>query len=108
MTTRTRCPLFTTVLIMPATSLRKDALVSVTHIGIMRAVNLARVDVSPVQYNPVTNTLRVYDELEFDIRYLNADVAGTIALKQSKASPYFNSTYSLIGNYQPLSPLLTN
>jgi hypothetical protein len=65
----------------------------------MRALNMARVDISPVQYNPVENKLRVYDVLEIEILFENANLAKTLELKQSKASPYFNSTYQLVENY---------
>jgi hypothetical protein len=81
-----------------------DELVAVTHVGMMRALNLARIDISPVQYNPVTKVLRVYDVLDFEIFFLDADVQGTIALKQAKSSPYFSAIYNQVGNYQPLEP----
>ena len=77
-----------------------DPLVTVTPVGLMRSLNLARIDISPVQYNPVTNTLRVYDELEFKVIFVNGDISGTIALKQSKSSQYFNSMYDMVENYQ--------
>lgn len=88
-----------------------DELVTASHAGLMRALNLARVDISPVQYNPVTNVLKIFDELEIEIIFQNADVAGTLALKQQKASPYFRSMYQMVVNYKPLDPsdeLITN
>ncbi len=88
-----------------------DELVTAGHAGLMRSLNLARVDISPVQYNPVTNELRIYDELEIEIIFENADVAATLALKQAKASPYFRSMYQTVVNYKPLDPtdeLITN
>ncbi|MHC1776578.1 MAG: C25 family cysteine peptidase [Lentimicrobium sp.] len=88
-----------------------DGLVTASHAGLLRSLNLARVDISPVQYNPVTNELKIYDELEIEIIFENADVAATIALKQAKASPYFRSMYQTVVNYKPLDPtdeLITN
>ncbi|MBK9358779.1 MAG: PKD domain-containing protein [Bacteroidales bacterium] len=82
----------------------QDELIKINNAGLMRALNLARVDISPVQYNPVTNTIRVYDEIEFEIVFENADISGTIALKQSKASPFFRSMYQMVENYKPLGP----
>ncbi|MBK6346609.1 MAG: hypothetical protein IPF68_11875 [Bacteroidales bacterium] len=82
----------------------EDELISISNAGLMRALNLARVDISPVQYNPVTGKLRVYDEIEFEIVFENADISGTIALKQSKSSPYFRSMYQMVENYKPLGP----
>jgi PKD repeat protein len=82
----------------------EDELVTVTNIGLMRALNLARVDISPVQYNPVTRMLKIYDELEIEIVFENADIHGTEELKLSKASPYFISTYKMAGNYMTPGP----
>jgi PKD repeat protein len=81
-----------------------DELVTTSHVGLMRSLILARVDISPVQYNPVTNVLRIYDELEIEIIFQNADVAGTLALKQAKASPYFRSMYQMVVNYKQPDP----
>lgn len=81
-----------------------DPLVSVTAIGVMRALNLARVDISPVQYNPVEKKLRVYDILEVEIVFENGNIPATLELKQAKASPYFSSMYGMVGNYKPLGP----
>jgi hypothetical protein len=81
-----------------------DELAIITPIGIMRALNLARVDISPVQYNPVQKILRVYDVLEIEIVFQNANIIETLEMKRAKVSPYFNSTYQMVGNYKPLSP----
>ncbi len=82
----------------------EDPFCLVSPVGVMRALNMARVDISPVQYNPVENKLRVYDVLEIEILFENANLAKTLELKQSKASPYFNSTYQLVENYRPMDP----
>ena len=82
----------------------EDELVTVTNIGLMRALNLARVDISPVQYNPVTQILRIYDDLEIEIVFEHADIQGTEDLKVSKASPYFISTYKMAANYRSPGP----
>jgi len=79
----------------------QDPLVSVSPVGQMRALNLARVDISPVQYNPVENKLRVYDILEVEILFVNGNIPATIGLKQTTASPYFRNTYTMVGNYKP-------
>jgi len=81
-----------------------DPLAVVTPVGVLRALNLARVDISPVQYNPVANTLRVYDILEIEIVFNNGNLGKTLEMKQSKASPYFGSMYRMVGNYKPIGP----
>jgi gingipain K len=78
-----------------------DQLTTVTYVGTLRSLNLARVDISPVQYNPVEQKLRIYDELEIEIVFENADLPATQELKSSKASPYFNSLSGMVLNYSP-------
>jgi hypothetical protein len=77
-----------------------QALVSVTPIGILRSANLARLNISPVQYNPVTNKIRVYFGFDVTITFKNADVAATIQMKKKFGTSAFRSTLSLIPNYQ--------
>jgi uncharacterized cupredoxin-like copper-binding protein len=81
-----------------------DEPVMITPVGVMRSLNLARIDLSPVQYNPVTNTLRIYDQLEVVITFEDGDVAQTMNLKRSKASPYFSSLNRMVANFEPLPP----
>ncbi|MEZ5196943.1 MAG: C25 family peptidase propeptide domain-containing protein, partial [Bacteroidales bacterium] len=44
-------------------------LVRVTDLGIMRGVRIARLEIAPVFYNPVQNTLRVYHNLEVKVNF---------------------------------------
>ncbi|HNY01803.1 MAG TPA: C25 family cysteine peptidase [Bacteroidales bacterium] len=81
-----------------------DDLATVTFVGTLRALNLARIDLSPVQYDPVANKLRVYDQLEVEILFEHPDVAATLALKASKASPFFTGMYRMVGNFKSPPP----
>ncbi len=81
----------------------QQPLVTVDVLGIMRAVQLGRVNIHPVSYNPVTNTIRVVEELEFKVVFENADYAATEALKERYYSPYFTSLYRSLINYIPAS-----
>ncbi|MCX6245522.1 MAG: C25 family cysteine peptidase [Bacteroidetes bacterium] len=75
-------------------------LATVTPVGTLRSLNLARIDVCPVWYNPVSGKLRVYEELEVTIRFDNADIAATLQMKGKSWSPYFPNLYSSVVNYQ--------
>ncbi len=77
-----------------------EPLVSVSYVGVERSVTLARIEVSPVQYNPVTNRIRVYENLGVTIQFNHADVSTTIQHKKDTWSPYFNNLYSQLPNYQ--------
>lgn len=70
--------------------------------GYLRGVRLANLVISPVQYNPVTNTLRVYDNLVVDVRFTGADIEKTKDLRSKYDSPYFRSIFNKVINLQPI------
>ncbi|MCX6282316.1 MAG: C25 family cysteine peptidase [Bacteroidetes bacterium] len=73
-------------------------LMNVTYVGIMRAVVLARLDISPVQYNPVSGTIRVYDRIEARVVFTHPDLQATKRLLDKYSSPYYQALYSQIPN----------
>ncbi|HPE40201.1 MAG TPA: C25 family cysteine peptidase [Bacteroidales bacterium] len=75
-----------------------ESLASVEQIGIMRNVNLARVVASPVLYNPVTNTYRVYKTIEIIVTFVNPNIAETNRIKTLHSSPLFNVAQSKVLN----------
>lgn len=77
-------------------------LVTVDVLGTMRGTQLGRINVAPVSYNPVTNKIRVYENLEFAIHFEGADVVRTIQMKQKGYSPYFGHMSKTLLNYQSL------
>jgi hypothetical protein len=77
-------------------------IVKITPIGIMRSLNLARLDISPVWYNPVTGKIRVYEQLDITITFTNPDISSTILLKKQSWSPYFLNLYARVGNYMQI------
>jgi hypothetical protein len=81
-----------------------DDLVRITYSGTLRALVLARVEISPVQYNPATGKIRIYDDLGAEIVFEQANYPATLELKKQKASPWFNSLYAMVENYKPLPP----
>ncbi len=86
-----------------ANSFTSQPLVTVDVLGIMRSVQLGRVNINAVSYNPVTNTIRVVEELEFKVVFENADLVATQQLKERYYSPYFVSLYKNLINYIPAS-----
>jgi len=44
-----------------------EELVNLDIIGYYRAVRIARLNIFPVKYNPVTNTIRVYSDIEIEM-----------------------------------------
>ncbi len=82
---------------------QENELASVTILGQMRGVNIARVEIAPVQYNPVKQTIRVYENLRFEIQIKEADLASTYNEKARLVSPYFTAPYSNLLNYVPVA-----
>ena len=82
--------------------------VRIIPVGIMRSLNLARLDISPVLYNPVTGRIRVYEALDIKITYTHPDIESTIRLKKQTWSPYFQCLYSKVGNYMQVPDSLIN
>ncbi|PLW97380.1 MAG: hypothetical protein C0591_06680, partial [Marinilabiliales bacterium] len=74
-------------------------LITIDILGIMRGTRIARLNISPIFYNPVKNSLRVYENLEFEIIFEGADLALTQAQKEKYYSPYFSGMLSMLENY---------
>jgi len=81
----------------------KEELVEVDVVGMMRSQNLGLLKVSPFEYNPVTNILRVYENLVFEVTFENADYALTSEIKRKHYSPYFSGMQKSMINHIPLS-----
>jgi len=79
-------------------------LVSVEVLGVMRGLRIARVDIAPVQYNPVTGMIRVYSDIEAEIVFTGADVMTTLEEKGKMIAPYFNSAANSLLNYKHEQP----
>ncbi len=74
--------------------------VKVIPLGVMRGVRLARIEVYPVQYNPVQNKIKVYSNIVFEINFTGADVQKTINTKKQFFSPYFEGNFKQVLNYK--------
>ena len=76
--------------------------------GIMRNVRMGRVEIYPIQYNPVKNTLKILNNLRIKINFVHPDLSKTQELKKKTYSPVFGSFLktSLI-NYRESKELIT-
>lgn len=78
----------------------KMPLATVTKAGIARDVNMATVTLYPVQVNPVTNTVTIYDDINVTVTYDNVDMAATREMKLKYASPAFSHPADLINRVE--------
>lgn len=81
----------------------KSKLADAKIIGSMRSQRLALVEVSPFEYNPVEGVLRVYNNLQFEVVFENADYSATNEMKTKYYSPYFTGMQQSVLNYIPNS-----
>lgn len=70
-------------------SFYSEPIVRVEKSGTMRDVTMACIMVSPVAYNPVTNRIRIYSEIDVAVSPVNADIPATYELKCKLGSPLF-------------------
>ncbi len=67
--------------------------------GVMRGLRMGRIEIRPYHYNPVENTLIVYNNLDFEVVFVNADLALTEEMKNKYYSPEFEGSFQSMLNY---------
>ncbi len=72
--------------------------VKVEVLGTMRGVQIASLQVEPVSYNPVNNTLRVYNDINVEVDFEGADLDLTEKMLIETYSPYFSTIYQQMFN----------
>ena len=70
--------------------------------GIMRGIRIGSLVINPVSYNPASNTLRVFNNIEVEINFDGADRAETERMLLSTYSPYFDIVYKQMFNYRQI------
>lgn len=76
---------------------------SIEILGTMRGIRLGALQVEPVSYNPTNNTLRVFNDIEVEITFKNADIALTEQTLLRTYSPYFDVIYRQLFNSRAIS-----
>ena len=70
--------------------------------GTMRGIRIGSLVINPVSYNPASNTLRVFNDIEVEINFTGADRAETERMLVSTYSPYFDIVYKQMFNYRQI------
>ena len=76
--------------------------------GVMRGIRVGSLVINPVSYNPVENTLRVFNDIEVEINFDGADRAETERMLLSTYSPYFDIVYKQMFNYRQILDVYTD
>lgn len=72
---------------------------TVNVLGVMRGVQVAQVIINPVNYNPVSGVVQVYNDIDVEVTF-NAGAKGAEDIPNYSSSPYFDATYGLFSNKQ--------
>jgi len=73
-------------------------LVRVVAQGRLRAMDLARLEISPVEYYPASNQIRVAETIEVRVTFDGASKAGASDLISRTYSPFFENLYAGVAN----------
>ena len=84
-------------------SFYRNDLVKIIPLGKMRASSIARLEISPIAYNPKSNTLEVIEELEVQILISNVNQKTLNIEKQKYYSPYFQTLNNRLINGEAYS-----
>ena len=76
--------------------------------GTMRGIRIGSLVINPMSYNPVSNTLRVFNDIEVEISFDGADRAETERMLLSTYSPYFDIVYKQMFNYRQILDVYTD
>ena len=76
--------------------------------GTMRGIRVGSLVINPVSYNPASNTLRVFNDIEVEVSFDGADIAETERMLLSTYSPYFDIVYRQMFNYRQILDVYTD
>ena len=76
--------------------------------GTMRGIRIGSLVINPVSYNPVSNTLRVFNNIEVEVSFDGADRAETERMLLNTYSPYFDIVYQQMFNYRQILDVYTD
>ncbi len=68
--------------------------------GTMRGIQVGALTINPVQYDPTTNSICVYNDIEVEVRYSQYDKSASYNEFARTFSPYFAGIYSQMFNWR--------
>ena len=76
--------------------------------GTMRGIRIGSLVINPVSYNPASNTLRVFNNIEVEVSFDGADLVETERMLLNTYSPYFDIVYKQMFNYRQILDVYTD
>ena len=83
-------------------------LAMVTVMGTMRGVQIGALQLNAVRYDASANTIRVYNDIDVEVTFENADMALTEQTLVNTYSPYFRTAYSALFNNRAITDIYTD
>ena len=83
--------------------MRSEPKAVVEVMGTMRGIQIGALQLNNVRYNASANTLRVYNNIEVEVSFKNADLALTEQTLVNTYSPYFRTAYSALFNNRAIN-----
>ena len=78
-------------------SFRSEPMAVVNVVGTMRGVQLGKMTIEPMSYDPVSNILRVFNDIEVEVSFDGADAQATEQLLVDTYSPFASSKSASFG-----------
>ena len=85
-----------------ASGMASEPQASVSVEGTMRGVQLGTMTIEPVCYDPVSNTLRVFNDIEVTVHFDGAEAQATKEMLLNTYSPAFEAVYDQLFNNRAL------
>ena len=77
----------------------------VTVMGTMRGIQIGALQLNAVRYNAAANTIRVYNDIEVEVTFENADLELTEKTLVNTYSPYFRTVYATLFNERAINDI---
>ena len=88
--------------------LRSEPTATVSVEGTMRGVQLGTMTIEPVSYDPINNTLRVFNDIEVEVHFDGADAQATEDMLLRTYSPAFDNVYAQLFNNRAITDVYTD
>ena len=83
-----------------AKSMSQRPIATIEMRGTMRGIQVGSLTINPVNYNPATNSIEVYNDIEVEVRYNDYDKPAADKEFVRTFSPYFASVYKSMFNWR--------
>ncbi len=77
----------------------------VNVMGTMRGIQVGALQLNTLRYNAATNTIRVYNNVDVEVSFENADMALTEKTLVNTYSPYFRTVYAALFNNRAITDI---